>query len=210
MPLRDNAIVLVDGSGQEIYLTEIDYYVSEYIDTLPDADMIFKPKTFIGLLDYLYEHIVKDLPYRSRPDRQMLDYRLIEDLFFKVYKVLCSRFDKTPTIIGFCSFLRIDNANMTDVRHGYYRTSGRAVNRDATQTIQKIYDACQSATLSSAIDGNSIGSIFACKACYGMSDQPKPQMVGVHEADSRISIEEIKERYGNTLIEQPEPPIFDD
>ena len=173
--MQNNSIVLHDGTGQEIFLTDVDYYISEYIDTLPDADMITKPKVFLGLLDYLYEHVIRNIPYKPQVTGQMLDYSLIGELFFKVYKPLTARYNMTPTVIGFATFLRISNENLSDVRQGYYRTSGNRVASNATQTIKAVYDACEAATLTNAIDGNSIGSIFALKCNYGYSENRQPQ-----------------------------------
>ena len=194
MTMKANSIVLTDGNGTEIYLTDVDYYVSEYIDTLPDAEMIYKPKCFIGMLDYLYEHVIRNVPYKNQVNGQMLEYDLLGELFFKVYKPLCSRYNMTPTVIGFATFLRISNTNLSEVKQGYYHSSGRAVNPTATETIQKIYDACMSATLSNVVDGNSVGSIFAMKACYGYSENPQPQLE-VRRDDPLPPIEDVEQRY---------------
>lgn len=201
--MQNNAIVLHDGTGQEIFLTDVDYYVSEYIDTLPDSDMITKPKVFIGLLDYLYEHVIRNIPYKPKTTGQMLDYALIEELFFKVYKPLTARYNMTPTVIGFSTFLRISNTNLSDVKSGYYRSSGNRVNCTASETLQKIYDACESATLTGAIDGNSIGSIFALKANYGYNES-RPSQQAIEDKDPDIvDISAITEKYKNV-----EPPVF--
>ena len=50
------------------------------------------------------------------------------------------------------------------------------------------------ATFTRAIDGNSIGAIFASKAAYGMTDQPQPVPMAIKE-DPLPPVEEVEARY---------------
>lgn len=193
----DNSIVACNGV--EIYQTEIDILCEEYINSLPDSNLIYKSSVFSGLLDYIYKHCLKD---RIR-DQLKLDFELLDNIFNCIYIPICYKFDKVPTIIQFCVLVNIDNGHISDIKNGIYRTNGTKANTIHVQTVKKWYNTCESALLGKAINESSIGSIFALKSNFGYRDN---QTITVESGSAlpHESAEQIAARHAAAML--PEKP----
>lgn len=193
----DNSIVACNGV--EIYQTEIDILCEEYINSLPDSNLIYKSSVFSGLLDYIYKHCLKD---RIR-DQLKLDFELLDNIFNCIYIPICYKFDKVPTIIQFCVLVNIDNGHISDIKNGIYRTNGTKANTNHVQTVKKWYNTCESALLGKAINESSIGSIFALKSNFGYRDN---QTITVESGSvlPHESAEQIAARHAAAML--PEKP----
>ena len=110
---------------------------------------------------------------------------------------LTYRFNITPTVIGFCIFVNIDNTNISDIKNGRFRNGYKVKNVNATQTVKHWYDVCESALLYKAVNESSIGSIFALKAGYSYNDNPKQQIEISRPMDDK-SVDELALEYSHT------------
>ena len=160
-------IVLAEHNGIEVYQSDIDLYCQEYIDNLPDEQLIYKTPTFTGLLEYLYRKVIKNVVIK---DYTGYDYNVLDNIFYNIYIPLTAKYGFTPSIIQFCTLVKIDNSNLTDVKNGLRRKDNTIVNQNSQQKVKKWYSTCESALFSRAVDTNSIGSIFALKSVYQYND----------------------------------------
>ena len=203
--MKRNSIVLTDGSGQEIYLSDVDYYVSEYIETLPDESLIYKPRTFQGLLQYIYQKCLKDLPYRKQRGLAS-DYELLDGIFWSIYCPLSARYGATVSVFGFANFVHISMSNLADIRNGVYRKDGYPVAERTSHIVKGWYEASQASIISNVLDNNSIGGIFLLKSMYGMTENPQPQQIEREEPHT-ITMEEVMQRY---QLDNIAKPVYDD
>ena len=201
--MTENSI-LAQYNDIEIYQSDIDLYCQEYIDNLPDEQLIYKTPTFTGLLEYLYRKVIKNVVIK---DYSGYDYNLLDNIFYNIYIPLTAKYGFTPSIIQFCTLVKIDNANISDIKNGVYRTSGIEAKKEKTQTVKRWYNTCESALLSRAVDNNSIGSIFALKSVYQYNDS---QTIRIEQdiTPSHESAAEIAARYSNATL--PEKPQLDE
>lgn len=168
---------LISANGIDIYQQDITNLVNEYINRLPDPQSIKEPNVFIGLLDYIY---ITKLAFifgntRTRKGKK-LDYESLDSVFWSIYIPLCVEYNITPTIIMFCSMLRITEETINDIKLGSYR-NGYPATPEATSIVQKWYIRCENALYSRAVEKNSIGSIFALKAKHGYNDNSQNQTI---------------------------------
>ena len=104
----------------------------------------------------------------------------------------------------YASFIHTDNTYLTELIRGTYQDGSR-VNSETTRTVRKWYQTCKAATVTRAIDGNSIGAIFAAKAAYQMSDQPAPATIETRPDPDQVDISAITEKYKNSPVPKFEP-----
>ena len=178
-------------NGTELYQNDIDILVSDYLETLPDKTMIYKSTVFSGLLNYIYNHKLKNII----PNEFKNDYDLLNDIFNNIYINLCTRFNIVPSVIQFCVLCNISREVLTDIRNGTYR-NGTNVNPAKSLTVRKWFDTCESMLLSKAQNESSIGSIFALKANYKYRENDSIQVIPL--TDSTLSTGQILEKYGKT------------
>jgi hypothetical protein len=171
--MQNNDITLINSGDISIYKSDIDVISSEYESSLKDPELIYKSSNcFIGLLNMVRYNYIKPILSFNRLEKNKYDFELLDNIFQNVYLYLCNKYDKVPTIIGFCNFMvDIDSQYI----YGVYEGSEKA-SQAAKTTIKKWYEVCKSANLSKVVDNNGIGAMFNLKANYGMSDQ-KPQQV---------------------------------
>lgn len=201
--MTDNSI-LAQYNNIQIYQSDIDLYCQEYIDNLPDEQLIYKTPTFTGLLEYLYRKVIKNIVVKSYSG---YDFKVLDNIFYNIYIPLTGKYGFTPTVIQFCTLVKIDNANISDIKNGVYRTSGIEAKKEKTQVVKKWYNTCESALLSRAVDTNSIGSIFALKSVYQYNDS---QTIRIEQdtTPTHESAAEISARYASALL--PEKPQLDE
>lgn len=202
--MTDNSI-LAKYNDIEIYQSDIDLYCQEYIDNLPDEQLIYKTPTFTGLLEYLYRKVIKNVVIKNNNYRY--DFSVLDSIFYNIYIPLTAKYGFTPSVVQFCTLVKIDNSNISDIRTGVHRNNGSEVNKSNHQTVKKWYNTCESALLSRAVDTNSIGSIFALKSVYQYNDS---QTIRIEQdvTPSHESAAEIAARYSNATL--PEKPQLDE
>ena len=201
--MTDNSI-LAQYNDIQIYQSDIDFYCQEYIDNLPDEQLIYKTPTFTGLLEYLYRKVIKNVVIK---DYTGYDYNLLDNIFYNIYIPLTAKYGFTPSIIQFCTLVKIDNSNLTDVKNGLRRKDNTTVNKNSQQKVKKWYSTCESALFSRAVDTNSIGSIFALKSVYQYNDS---QTIRIEQdtMPQHESAAEISAKYASATL--PEKPQLDE
>lgn len=194
----------------ELYRDEIELLCDEYISTLPDDDYIYKnPMSFNGLLYYIYRNKLKPILDDSKiKNNKRNDYNLLNTIFFDIYKPLCFKFGYPIRILEFCTQLvNISNSHITDIKNGYYRTSGCKVNPNTTQIIKKWYEESENSIQSSLMTSHSIPMMFLLKSKFGYRENDSIQLIHT-DANSMPDVMEIQNRYGN--IEKPKLPELND
>jgi len=201
--MTENSI-LAQYNDIQIYQSDIDLYCQEYIDNLPDEQLIYKTPTFTGLLEYLYRKVIKNVVIK---DYSGYNYNLLDNIFYNIYIPLTAKYGFTPSIIQFCTLVKIDNSNLTDVKNGLRRKDNTTVNKNSQQKVKKWYSTCESALFSRAVDTNSIGSIFALKSVYQYNDS---QTIRIEQdtTPTHESAAEISARYASVSL--PEKPQLDE
>lgn len=198
----ENVILVKDNI--QVYESDIQVLCDEYIESLPNADMIYKTAVYNGLLDYIYKHLLHNVITNDNGiTSRSYDYHVLNDIFYNIYLPLCYRYNKTPTVLQFCTLCRIDNRNISDVKIGTYRNNGAKVNTENQRTVAKWYSACESALYNRAIEDNSIGAIFGLKAAHGWRDN---QTITIEQSAAlpHETPEQIAAKYSD--IERPELP----
>lgn len=195
---------IVAYQGIEIYGSDVEIVCQDYIDRLPDINMIYtKSAIFLGMLDSVYKRVLKPLIYNPEQVKQQHNYKLLDDIFYAVYCPICFRFNKTPTIVGFCSLVGLDQSKLYEIKTGVYH-DGSKVNITTCRLITKWYSTCEAALVNKTVDENGIGSMFLLKAKYGYRDN---QTLTIETGSKMVheTAAEIAERYANTrLPEKPE------
>ena len=112
MSLSENIIINIDDI--EVYQSEIDVIVSEYIESLPDETMIYKSPVFKGLLLSLYNQKIKHIIETDKQNRQNVynNYSLLDDIFNNIYIPLVYKYCLVPTIQEFCVCLLFTTCNL--------------------------------------------------------------------------------------------------
>ena len=199
--------ILLSYNGIEIYKSEIDILCDDYINSLPNPDMIFKSTVFSGMLNYLHQtkikYIIAEDKQRKNINPYNHDYDFLDKLFYNVYVYLCTRFNICPTIIQFSTLANVNSEMLGDIKQGIYRQNGVKVNPLTCQLVRKWYDFCESSMLGKAINESSIGSMFALKSVYGYRDNDQRIEVTT-TAEQNQTPEQIAERYKDA--KKPELP----
>lgn len=155
-----------------VYRNDIEVTEAEYLERLPDPGMIYnKSNIFLGLLEDIYQSVVSK--YLLDKKTFFNDYNMLNEIFYKLYLPLVYKYGYTPSLYMYASFIHTDNTYLTELMRGTYQ-DGSKVKDETTRTVRKWYQTCKAATITRAIDDNSIGAIFASKAAYGLSDTPTP------------------------------------
>lgn len=176
-----------------VYRNDIELAESEYLDRLPDPGMIYnKSNIFLGLLESIYQNVVSK--YLLDKKTFFNDYNMLNEIFYKLYLPLVYKYGYTPSLFMYCSFVHISDSNITDILSGVYRKDGSRVNDETQRTVRKWYQTCKAATVTRAIDGNSIGAIFAAKAAYQMSDQPQPAAIETRSDPDLVDISFLSDK----------------
>lgn len=185
-----------------LYKSDIEFQCLEYISMLPDESLIYKKSNiFLGLLEHIYNTVLYPVFFKDKGYNN--DYALLDRIFYSIYLPLNYRYGYTPTLYSYASFVHINANYFTELLSGVYH-DGSKVNSDTTVTVSKWFNTCKAATLSRAIDDNSIGAIFAAKSAYGMSDQPQ-QMIDQKPDSDIVDISAITDKYRNSPVPKFEP-----
>ena len=160
---------IVSHNGIEIYKSDIDILCDEYINSLPLPDLVYsKVNVFTGMLNYIYNHSVK--PLLDSDKSYFNNYSLLDDIFNRLYIPVCSKYNKTPTVLAFSVLTGIDYDNLTDIKNGIYRGNGTKVNINNSRIVKKWFKTCESSLVNKTVDESSIGSMFLLKSVYQYSE----------------------------------------
>jgi len=201
--MQNSIVVNSNGAETEVYLTELDAIVDEYIRDL-DPETIAKPTTFLGILKHLYVTCFRPAEPQQYNSKSIL--RSAEDVS-KLWDWYCSlafRFGRTPTALQFGLLCGIDRHTLQDWKDG----STRRANSAYSTTAQKIKAESEAALENRAIESNAIGAIFGLKASHGWRETApvsEPEMLTQRPYETP---EQIMARYAD--IEKPELPVFDE
>lgn len=197
--------ILAENNGIQVYDSDIQFYCDEYINSLPDENMVYKPMVFTGMLEYLYTHCIKQLLNREKYGS--IDYELLDHVFQNIYKPLCYKYNNTPKIITFCCLVRIDSHNLGDVKNGVLSNGHERISKNDTTIVKKWYDICESGLVEKTVENNGIGSMFLLKAKYGYRDNDNVLTIQTRQTQHE-SAAEIAARYSSASL--PEKPQLDE
>ena len=158
----------------EYYYTRIKECENQYINNiLLDPNDIYNTNSFNGLINYIYANIFKPdkrtKEYRDNNynnlNNSILDYSDTDTLYglLDIYLALCGKYKITPVTLQFCGMLGISKETIGDWQSGEKRKASPEHMRFA----KKLHSACESITLSRAVNDNAVGAIFLSKAVYG-------------------------------------------
>lgn len=196
-----NSIVIKNGDGEtEIYLSELDSLVDEFIADM-DEETLSKPSTWLAVLKHIYME-------RFRPSRKLQHNSgsllgdnpdAVEELW-NWYCQTAYRFGRTPTICQFGILSGIDRRTIQGWKEGTWRKT----NSRYSDTSKKMYAEAEAALEARAFESNSVAAIFGLKASHSWRET-SPVPPEETQPERRDSIAEIAKRHGYEL-KMPEPP----
>ncbi len=194
----DNTIISYNGI--EIYKSDVNRIIDDFIlDYSIDEDMLYKTNTFISLLSFIRENLLKNIITKNNgTNKNGYDYNLLDTIFNTIFIPVCGKYNHILSLWNFSILTGINNNYLNEVLNGQYR-NGSKVKQENTDIVKKWYDASRASTLTQAQELNSVGSIFIAKSVYGL--QETPQELIVKSADMDTDPVQIMERYKN--IEKP-------
>lgn len=185
----------------DIYSSDIDYLRKEYISLLDDPSLIYKSSCFQGLLEYIYNHLLKNIIRKE--NGYNYDYVVLNTIYDNIYIPLCNIYSITPTLIMFCvNLCHIDYSMIRDIKDGVLR-NGIQVNNDIKDMVKHWNNVSESSLVSKTIEHNSIGSIFTLKSLYHYSDNA-PQTIEITTSQSHQTVDEIRQKYASAFLPDKE------
>lgn len=190
--------IITTYNGIEIYNDDISVLCKEYESQFDDIEnRINKPMFFTGLVAYLYTNYFRPITEKSFN----YDYKALDEIFYKIFLPICTRYQRTITLQNFCLMTGIHNSFLSQVLTGTH-TDGSRVNPETVETVKKWKSTAESALVDNGISGNPVFSIFALKANHGWKETP--QEIVVNGSATNATPEQIAERYKD--VKQPELP----
>lgn len=176
----------------QIHKDDISVCEYDYIQSLPDETLIYKKSNiFLGLLEYIYKNVISI--YLLDTSKYNNDYEMLNDIFYSIYLPLTYKYGYTPSLYMYSSFVHVDSSMFTELLQGIYKDGSRVKN-ETSNTVRKWYNTCKAATITRAIDDNSIGAIFASKAAYGLRENDNPEVITTKQ-EPLPAIEDVEQRY---------------
>ena len=80
MAVNSTDIEIIKHNDISIYSSDIELLTEEYIQTLDNPEMIYKSLVFTGMLEFIYDHLLKNI----LADTKQNDYKLLNDIFYKI------------------------------------------------------------------------------------------------------------------------------
>ena len=191
--------ILIDCNQGIITQRDIDRSIEEYINTLPNPDVIYinGHKSFNNLLLYLYKHCIKSI----LPKTYKHDYKLLDDIFINIYMPLTYRFNRIASINNFCILINIDYSLFYDIKNGIYRSNDCNVNNITSQIVKKWISICDGELIDNVTHTGNIGAMFVAKT-RGFREEPQTVvMIDTHAP--KIDAKQIGDMLGK-LPELPE------
>lgn len=188
----------------EVYLSQIPLLFDEYVQRLEDPDNIRRSTTFAGAMRHIYERLFRPTSNQLNNRATTIDTADIEGLdeIWGCYCKLCYGSGIRPTILRFCLMTGINADTLNTWKNGMYRNA----TPKHSEAVKKWLKECESSIYDAVLD-NSVGAIFAAKACFGWREtapvNPETESIPVHD-----SAEQIAARHATATL--PERPHFDD
>lgn len=193
---------IVKSDKGVIYLSDLYRIEQEYTDNLPDPSIVNKSIGFIGLLEYVYSHMLYDIGLKH--DNGTYNIQIIDAVFDNVFIPLCARHNIVPTVIQFTNMCKIANRNVICIHTTGCDTNGKAVSFDTIQTVEKWFNYCEGGLTNKVSNENGIGAMFLLKAQYGYVEQ---QHVVIDTASNTTEdSSSIIERHRTDALKLPEKP----
>ena len=198
----------------EVYLSRIHELADEFTRDMDD-EKAQQPQTFTAMLNYIYRNLFKPSPYNQdvfqknrypSQTRSILDYSDIEqlDAIWNMYLQLCVQYQQIPTMLDFSVMTGINNDLFTRWMNGTVENKSDEYRR----TIKAWKETCESALAKRAIQQNSIGAIFALKACHSWRETSPVTPDEAMISEARSTPEQIAAKYRD--VERPTLPQMDD
>lgn len=218
MYANDSRNVIKAANGLEIFTSRIYELVDEYINNLPNPDLIYGTNKlcFTGMIKHVYIYYFKDikLPYE--------DIEFLNNIWL-IYTNLCYTYNKKPNILNFCLFTGVDNstiiawANNTTRMYVYKDLQGNIINNlpgwqlghrgeqyirelstKHSAIVQRWRAECESALVDAVSEeGKNIGAIFLLKAQYGYRETaPTPAPAPTMEP---LSLDQLPQLDGQNM-----------
>lgn len=181
----------------------------EFLDTLNGTQDPENVAVFQGMILFIYRKCFmpdsNDILPNTRLKNTTLDINSPDALksAWHIYIDLCMKYNKTISVIQFCSFIGIDYDTLVRYANGLNKTTSQTI----CQIAKKIFRDAESATYGQAVDGNRIGAIFALKSKFGYTDT-RPQEIIIHNG-AQLSASEIQNKYLDLLPDNSTAQITD-
>jgi hypothetical protein len=191
--------VLIDCNQGIITQGDIDRSIEEYLNTLPNPDVIYinGHKSFNNLLLYLYKHCIKSI----LPKTYKHDYKLLDDIFINIYMPLTYRFNRIASVNNFCILINIDYSLFYDIKNGVYRSNDENVNNITSQIVKRWINICDGELIDNVMHTGNVGGMFVAKT-RGFREEPQTVvMIDTHAP--KIDAKQIDDLLGK-LPELPE------
>lgn len=180
-------------NGDGIFVSDIFRVADEFVEQLPSERDPSEPEVFSGLINHINAELFSG---ENRPD-----YDDLQGLnrIWTAYVKLCSTCKQCPTMLEFSCLIGCDRDTLRKWENG----SIRASDVERIRTVKRWKTMAESGLARKTIASNSVGGMFALKACYGWNDSPVPEQP--EQIVKRDSIEEIMARHqGAALPPKPE------
>lgn len=157
----------------EIYPHRIDEFADEYIGQLVDAEEIYNPQVFLGLLKYIYVQMFKpheNMPHNSNSILVLSDAETIGDVWDR-FAAICYRYRTTPTLLKFSTLTGLDRKTI----QAWHDGDGRSASPEYLLIAKKMYNEAETGLETKALEQNGIGAIFALKSLFNWREtSPEP------------------------------------
>lgn len=153
--MKGNSVSI--SPGVDVYTHDILYFADEYIEKELEGDKDAVADSFVGMIFYIHDRIVK-------PSNDDID---ILDGVFDIFVRLCCKYKVLPTLEVFGFLVGINRATFTDWSNGEYRATTAH-----GKTVKKWFEICKASTINRLHNkgGTDANLIFIAKAAYGMAE----------------------------------------
>ena len=192
--------ILISTDKGVITESDLDRVITEYMDKLPNTEMIYKNvQCFNGLIRFIGNRLVKNI----LPNTRLHNYKLYDSIWDNIYLYVCNLYGYIPNIQLFCtSLIYINPNNVYGINeNNTINYNGQVVNKDRLDVIKKWQTDRESALSSQCEQHSSIGAMFILKSKFGYSETAT---VRIESADSspRLSVDELAQ-----IAETAEDPL---
>lgn len=183
--------ILVNTDKGIITELDLDRVITEYIDKLPNTEMIYKNvQCFNGLIRFIGNRLVKNI----LPNTRLHDYKLYDSIWDNIYLYVCNMYGYIPNIQLFCNALIYINPNNVYGinENNNININGSMVSKERLDIIKKWQSDRESALVGQVEQNNGIGAMFMLKAKFGYSEN---NTIRIESADSspRLSADELEQ-----------------
>lgn len=192
--------ILVNTDKGIITELDLDRVITEYIDKLPNTEMLYKNvQCFNGLIRYIGTKLVKGI----LPNTRLHDYKLYDCIWDNIYLYVCNMYGYIPNIQLFCNALIYINPNniYNVCNQGIDINKGNIVNKERMDIIKKWQSDRESALVGQVEQNNGIGAMFMLKAKFGYSENNTIRIESA-VASPKLTVDELEQ-----IAETAEDPL---